>query len=131
MAQATKQATKNKKSKEQLLLEEEQQRLTAEVANLRESMQQEVDIEPDEGDPAFFEREKSAALLAVLERRLQDIAHALQSLHSGSYGICDRCGNAIEPGRLEVKPDAILCLSCQKEVEAANRRNRPRAVSRW
>jgi len=29
-----------------------------------------------------------------------------------------------------VKPDATLCLQCQKEVEAMNRRGRPGAA-RW
>lgn len=118
--------------KEHERLKEEQARLEEELEHLRENMQQEVDIEPDEGDPVFFEREKSAALMAVLERRLQDVQQALRSLEKGEYGICQRCGNPIEPERLEVKPDATLCLSCQREVEAANRRNRPRRTAdRW
>jgi RNA polymerase-binding protein DksA len=113
-------------------LEEEQKRLEEELAHLREDMQQEVDIEPDEGDPVFFEREKSAALMAVLERRLQDTNHALRALEKGEYGICERCGNPIEPERLEVKPDATMCLNCQREVEAVNRRNRVRRpADRW
>lgn len=118
------------KEREHLL--EEQRRLEEELDHLRENMQQEVDIEPDEGDPVFFEREKSAALMAVLERRLQDINHALRSLEKGEYGICQRCGKSIGQERLEVKPDATLCLSCQREVEAANRRNRTRRTQdRW
>ncbi|MCB0113130.1 MAG: TraR/DksA C4-type zinc finger protein [Caldilineaceae bacterium] len=113
-------------------LEEELKRLEDELAHLNENMMQEVDIEPDEGDPVFFEREKAAALMAVLERRVQDITHALRSLEKGQYGICERCGNAIEPARLEVKPDATMCLNCQREVEAMNRRNRQRRpVDRW
>lgn len=111
---------------------EEQERLEGELEHLRENMQQEVDIEPDEGDPVFFEREKSAALMAVLERRLQDITRALRALEKGEYGICERCGNPIEPERLEVKPDATMCLNCQREVEAANRRSRTRRTAdRW
>jgi DnaK suppressor protein len=118
--------------RERARLLEEQKRLEDELEHLRENMLQEVDIEPDEGDPVFFEREKSAALMAVLERRLQDINHALRAVERGQYGICDRCGNPIEPARLEVKPDATLCLSCQREVEALNRRNRTRRTAdRW
>jgi DnaK suppressor protein len=68
----------------------------------------------------------------VLERRLQDINHALRAVERGQYGICDRCGNPIEKERLEVKPDATMCLSCQREVEALNRRNRVRRTAdRW
>ncbi|MBX2997006.1 MAG: TraR/DksA C4-type zinc finger protein [Caldilineaceae bacterium] len=118
--------------RERARLEEERVRLEEELAHLREDMQQEVDIEPDEGDPVFFEREKSAALMAVLERRLQDTNHALRALEKGEYGICERCNNPIEPERLEVKPDATMCLNCQREVEAVNRRNRVRrTVDRW
>lgn len=124
--------SQEKMDKERENLLEEQRRLEDELAHLRENMQQEVDIEPDEGDPVFFEREKSAALMAVLERRLQDINHALRSLEKGEYGICQRCGNQIDSERLEVKPDATLCLSCQREVEAVNRRNRVRRTpDRW
>jgi len=118
-------------SKERTHLEAERVQVTAELSNLRVTMLNEVDTEPDEGDSEIFEREKTAALIAVLERRMQDIEHALRAIEKGQYGLCERCGNPIEPERLEVKPDAILCLNCQREVEAINKRNRGRAPIRW
>ncbi len=95
-----------------------------ELQHLREYMQEEVDVEPDEGDAEIFEREKNAALIAVLERKLMDIDAALRAIDKGQYGICERCGEAIEEARLEVKPDATLCLNCQREVEKLTKRNR-------
>lgn len=118
-------------SKEQTHLEAERVQVGAELENLRAAMLNEVDTEPDEGDSEIFEREKTAALIAVLERRMQDIEHALRAIEKGQYGLCERCSNPIEPERLEVKPDAILCLNCQREVEAINKRNRGRAPIRW
>jgi len=118
-------------SKEQTHLEAERVQVGAELENLRAAMLNEVDTEPDEGDSEIFEREKTAALIAVLERRMQDIEHALRAIEKGQYGLCGRCSNPIEPERLEVKPDAILCLNCQREVEAINKRNRGRAPIRW
>lgn len=118
-------------SKEQSHLEGERVQVGSELENLRAAMLNEVDTEPDEGDSEIFEREKTAALIAVLERRMQDIEHALRAIEKGQYGICERCGNPIEAERLEVKPDAILCLNCQREVEAINKRNRGRAPIRW
>jgi RNA polymerase-binding protein DksA len=119
-------------------VENEKQKLIAErtqvaeeLENLRELMQAEVDVEPDEGDAEIFEREKNAALIAVLERKLSDIDTALRSIDKGQYGICERCGNPIELARLEVKPDATLCLSCQQEVERLSRRNRPTRQIEW
>lgn len=118
-------------NKEQAHLEAERVQVGAELENLRAAMLNEVDTEPDEGDSEIFEREKTAALIAVLERRMQDIEHALRAIEKGQYGLCERCSNPIEPERLEVKPDAILCLNCQREVEAINKRNRGRAPIRW
>lgn len=116
---------------EQAKLIEERAQVTEELENLRDLMQAEVDVEPDEGDAEIFEREKNAALIAVLERKIQDIDAALRSIERGQYGICERCGNPIEVERLEVKPDATLCLNCQQEVERLARRNRPTRQIEW
>lgn len=117
--------------KEQKKLQEERAQVAEELENLREFMQAEVDVEPDEGDAEIFEREKNAALIAVLERRLSNIDSALRSIEKGQYGTCERCGQAIELERLEVKPDATLCLNCQQEVERLSRRNRPTRQIEW
>ncbi|MCC6169068.1 MAG: TraR/DksA C4-type zinc finger protein [Caldilineaceae bacterium] len=117
--------------KEQNRLIQERAQIEEELGNLRELMQAEVDVEPDEGDAEIFEREKNAALIAVLERKIQDIDSALRSIEKGQYGICERCGRPIEAGRLEVKPDATLCVSCQQEVERLARRNRPARQIEW
>jgi len=117
--------------KEQIKLQEARVQITEELENLRELMQAEVDVEPDEGDAEIFEREKNAALIAVLERKLGDIDSALRSIEKGQYGTCERCGKPIEVERLEVKPDATLCLNCQQEVERLSRRNRPTRQIEW
>jgi len=117
--------------KEKSKLQDERNQVADELDNLRELMQAEVDVEPDEGDAEIFEREKNAALIAVLERRLSDIESALRSIDKGQYGTCERCGKQIELERLEVKPDATLCLSCQQEVERISRRNRPTRQIEW
>lgn len=117
------------KEREKLL--EDMAHVNAELENLRDLMQAEVDVEPDEGDSEIFEREKNAALIVVLERRLKDIETALKSMEKGEYGLCTRCGNQIEPERLEIKPDATLCVGCQREVERLSRRNRPQRQIDW
>lgn len=115
--------------KERLL--QEQAQLINELQRLRELMQAEVDVDPDEGDAEIFEREKNTALIAVLETKLRDVQAAIRSIEKGIYGICTRCGQPIEPGRLEVKPDATLCVKCQEEVERLSRRNRPNRQIQW
>ena len=127
--------TKNERQqfieKEKQKLLDEQLHVTEELRNLREALQSEVDVEPDEGDAEVFEREKNSALIAVLEKKLSDVEAALRSIDKGAYGVCERCGKPIEVERLEVKPDATLCLTCQQEVERLARRNRPVRQIDW
>ena len=39
---------------------------------------------------------------------------ALDKLAEGSYGICDECGGPIASGRLEVRPESVLCVECAR-----------------
>ena len=111
-------------STEEKALLAEQVQVQEELSNLRGFMRSEVDTDPEEGDTEISEREKNAVLIGVLERKLKDITTALQSMEKGKYGICERCDNSIEPERLEFKPDSILCVGCQREVERLSRRGR-------
>ena len=117
--------------KERQKLVDEQTHVRDELRNLREALQSEVDVEPDEGDAEVFEREKNSALIAVLEKKLNDVEAALKSIEKGGYGICEDCGKAIATERLEVKPDATLCLTCQQKAEQRARRNRPVRQIDW
>src|SRR3954470_4447286 len=47
--------------------------------------------------------------LNATEERLE---RALEKIADGSYGVCDRCGQGIAPGRLEAAPESVLCVSC-------------------
>ncbi len=87
------------------------------ILHLREWLKGEVDVDADEGDPDLAEREKNLSLLMALERKLESVNAALRAIEKGKYGICERCGLPIDPARLEVRPDATLCLTCQREVE--------------
>jgi DnaK suppressor protein len=49
--------------------------------------------------------------LHAIEERLD---RALDKLADGSYGICDECGDPIAPGRLNVRPESVLCLECAR-----------------
>ena len=117
-------STNKTMSNEQMLLNKERIIAQEELNTLREFMLAEVDIDPEEGDVEIFEREKNAALISILERKIRDIDAALTSMAKGKYGICERCDQPIAPERLEVKPDATLCLNCQREVERLSRRGR-------
>ncbi len=62
-----------------------------------------------------MEREK-AFLFASRERKfISHLEDALQRIASGNYGICIKCGNLIEKGRLEAVPHARMCINCKND----------------
>jgi DnaK suppressor protein len=122
-------ATKYKKMREQL--EAEHKRLAEELAQLQTSAS--TSEERREGSP-FGKREEEATETLELEKRLalenrvrQEIAtveHALEKFDKGTYGLCDNCGQPIDPERLEALPQANLCMNC-KALLAKNGKGKP------
>jgi DnaK suppressor protein len=98
-------------------LKAERERVVLDMGRLREAFQSEVDGDVDEGDPNFAEREKVMALVRELEWKLESIDNALRQAQDGRYGICERCGQPIDPARLEVVPEATLCVRCKTATE--------------
>jgi DnaK suppressor protein len=59
------------------------------------------------------ERGEVEALGATLRETLEDVERALDKLSTGeSYGVCEDCGDPIDPLRLEAKPAARYCINC-------------------
>ncbi len=52
-----------------------------------------------------------------LAERINRLSAALQRLDEGHYGMCERCGQPIQPARLQALPEAELCRDCQEKVE--------------
>ncbi len=99
----------------------EREATVAEMSRLREALQSEVDDDVEEGDPNMYEREKILALLQNLERKLESVDHALRKVERGTYGICENCGNEIDPARLRAIPHAVLCIDCKARAERGAR----------
>ena len=60
-----------------------------------------------------FELEKRLALEKQIRDHLTEVEHALEKFEKGTYGLCDICGEPIAPARLEVLPQANLCVNCK------------------
>ena len=60
-----------------------------------------------------FELEKRLTLEKRIRDQLAEVEHALHKFEAGTYGLCDGCGQPIDPARLEALPQASLCLSCK------------------
>jgi DnaK suppressor protein len=114
-------------------LQAERERTQAELKRLRSYLEDEVerviDGSEDSVDAAsdVYEREKTLAIIQTLEKKLASIEHALQAAEKGGYGICEICGNPIDPARLAVVPQTTTCIQCQEKLERKQRR-RPLAA---
>jgi len=62
-----------------------------------------------------FELEKRLAFEKRIRDSLADVEHALHKFEEGTYGLCDSCGQPIDPDRLEALPQANLCLKCKAQ----------------
>ena len=58
------------------------------------------------------ERGEAEALAASLRETLEDVELALTKIEDGTYGVCEGCGQRIDPARLEAKPAARFCMDC-------------------
>jgi len=70
---------------------------------------------------SIFDRELDASVGEGVERRLREVARALQKIEEGSYGVCDDTGEEIPRGRLEAVPEAIRTVEAQQRFERERR----------
>ena len=110
---------------------------TERVRLMEELAQSEASANPTderrEGSP-FGKREEEATEALELEKRLAlekrtreqlaDVEHALHKFEEGTYGLCDNCGQPIDPERLEALPQASWCMNC-KAQQAKNAKSKP------
>ena len=108
-----------------ILLEDERRRtearLTALTADydgvIAASRDTNADDEHDpEGATIAFERSQVGALVAQARAHLAEVDAARERLDVGMYGICERCGKAIDRERLQARPTARLCITCARRA---------------
>jgi len=102
-------------------LANEQKRLNGQLDQLEANIRP---AEEREGSP-FGKREEGATETQELEQRLAlekrvrdqlvAVEHALHKFEEGTYGLCESCGQPIDPERLEALPQARRCMSCKTQ----------------
>ncbi|GAB3302260.1 hypothetical protein GCM10027298_18350 [Epidermidibacterium keratini] len=105
--------------------------ITGEIASLRSEYDASIAVldelkrnGPDNAgdDPAdagakTFEREQEMSIANNRLDLISQMERALERLNSGTYGVCENCGNAIPKGRLQAFPSATLCVACKSREE--------------
>lgn len=61
------------------------------------------------------ERSRLISVAKALRSNLRDVERAVAKMDAGTYGTCERCGNAISRERLEALPWAMLCIDCKQK----------------
>jgi DnaK suppressor protein len=105
-------------------------RLLEEKKRLMELLEDEKQQDPTVSDASYdrentqdddaFEREgklRADALVKQTDEQLAEVNRALTKIDEGTYGVCDICGKPIDPARLEMIPEATLCINDKKNVE--------------
>src|SRR5919198_4621203 len=64
-----------------------------------------------------YQRELQETTQRVLEREAAQVQNALRARAEGRYGICQSCDQPIPAERLEARPEATLCVACQRKAE--------------
>lgn len=112
-----------------------QARLERARAGLLNQLAGDVDLGTDLRTPPPHEAEASPAdnasqrtLNALVHeaaehtaRQLHIVRHALAKFDDDSYGLCERCGDPIGYSRLDARPEARLCITCQTRLEQRGR----------
>lgn len=85
--------------------------------SLRESTNElsAYDNHPADLGTETFMMEQNMNLESVEKLRLREIDDSLERINNGTYGKCDICGKDIDEERLEVIPEAKICMECAKD----------------
>ncbi|MBI2529069.1 MAG: TraR/DksA family transcriptional regulator [Candidatus Rokubacteria bacterium] len=105
-------------------LREARARLLAAVARTEEELAT-LEAHQPGGPMEDVDKETVTAILSRLdgrERHELDEIHAAQArLETGTFGVCEQCGQPIDLARLRALPVARHCLPCQRRQESAPR----------
>jgi RNA polymerase-binding protein DksA len=64
-----------------------------------------------------YQRELQQTTEQLLERETEQVQAAMRARERGTYGVCQECGRPIPAERLEARPEATLCVDCQRRLE--------------
>ena len=93
-------------------LRQELEETKAEIARLEERLAGKGDYGLGKGDPAIYEWEMCLALKQRAENKARSLEVALRKAEEGDYGLCEICGQPIDPARLAILPHTKRCISC-------------------
>jgi RNA polymerase-binding transcription factor DksA len=64
-----------------------------------------------------YQRELQQTTEKFLGRQAEQVEAAMRARETGTYGVCQSCGRPIPAERLQARPEATLCVDCQRRLE--------------
>ena len=80
-----------------------------ETRNLRNSPEEDVDEQIGHFDAEIK--------VNFVKKQVVQFRKALSRMKIGKYGVCEKCGKMIDTDRLAARPEATICIDCQRERE--------------
>ena len=77
-----------------------------------------IDQHPADSGANLADNDREEASLEILQAQQERIREALARLDARTYGQCVDCGQPLPEERLEIRPEAARCVSCQQRVES-------------
>ena len=96
------------------VLQERLDELHRQIDRLEIAIEDKAEYRLAPGDAWVTRWELNRALVKRLRQSATSIEQALARIHGGTYGVCERCGRAIDPQRIVALPDARLCILCAR-----------------
>ncbi len=69
----------------------------------------------DENAIESSDNESALSVKRDFEEELKNVGDALKKTSKGDYEKCSICGKQIDPRRLEIMPEATLCVECSEK----------------
>jgi DnaK suppressor protein len=102
---------------EHLLADLDRSVATLEAESGRPSSSLRPDVDTADPGTALSDADREAAGIEALTKQRVAITEALARVEAGSYGKCTDCGAALPDERLEARPEAARCVTCQARAE--------------
>jgi len=100
-------------------IQKQERKIERDIARLKSEIEKdkkylEIGTTNEDNAMEFEVFEEKRAYARNAEKELEDLERALKKIKKGKYGICEKCGEPIEKGRLKAYPAATHCVTHAK-----------------
>lgn len=99
------------------LINDQLQEVSGELRMLERRLENKPDFGLGEGSTGVYSWEMALNRKERATQQQAELRQALERIEAGVYGVCQQCGQPINPERLEILPATALCVACSAAVE--------------